>query len=147
MKIGERIKYERERKGWTQEEMAARCGYKGKSSISKIESSGDEITSKKVKLCAEVLDVPVSYLMGWDAHSSFDRALSDKLTDAQRNELQNMHVSIVNPEYDEISELLDALHSRPEMKMLFKAAGGATKAQIESVVKLLESFNKESRYE
>ena len=147
MKIGERIRLERERKGWTQEEMAARCGYKGKSSISKIECSGDELSSKKIKRCAEVLDVPVSYLMGWEAQSSFESILNEKLSEAQRKDMKNISISVTSPEYEEVGAFLNALHSRPEMKMLFKAAGGATKAQIESVAKLLESFNKESRYE
>lgn len=140
MKIGERIKLERERKGWTQEEMAARCGYKGKSSISKIESSGDEITSKKVKLCAEVLGVPVSYLMGWEVSSTFDRILSERITDEQRSVLDEIFVSSTNPEYDEVGELINALHSRPEMKTLFRSAKNASKEQIEAVAQMLESF-------
>lgn len=66
MDIGTRIKEERERRGWTQDEMAARCGYKYKSSISKIESSGDNISSKKVKVVANAFDLPISVLMGWE---------------------------------------------------------------------------------
>jgi len=70
MDIGTRIKEERERRGWTQEEMASRCGYKYKSSISKIESAGDNITSKKIKLVAEVFNLPISVLMGWEEQTS-----------------------------------------------------------------------------
>lgn len=117
MNIGLRIKEERERRGWTQEELANRCGYKYKSSISKIESAGDNISSKKLKAVAIALGVPVSTLMGWDSAS-----LSYKSDEA---------------------ELFNALKDRPEMKMLFKSAKGATKEQIESVARLLESFKQE----
>lgn len=41
---------------------------------------------------------------------------------------------------DELREILTALRDRSEMKMLFKSAKGATKEQIESIAKLLESF-------
>jgi len=65
MDAGTRIRKERERRGWTQEELAKKCGYKYKSSISKIEASGDDISSKKLKLIASVLGVSVGELMGW----------------------------------------------------------------------------------
>lgn len=123
MDIGTRIRKERERRGWTQEDLAIKCGYKYKSSISKIESAGDEISSKKIKRVAEVLKVPVSYLMGWEGS-----AVSIKENDSNR---------------DEMSEVYEMLQSRSEMKMLFKSAKGATKEQIESVAKMLESFRQE----
>ena len=74
MNIGDRIKLERERKGWTQDELALRCGYKHRSAISKIESSGDEVSSKKVRLMANVLGTTVSYLMGWEDEARFIRS-------------------------------------------------------------------------
>lgn len=117
MNIGLRIKEERERRGWTQEELANRCGYKYKSSISKIESAGDNISSKKLKAVALALGVPVGTLMGWESTSITYKS--------------------------EEAELLNALKDRPEMKMLFKSAKSATKEQIESVARLLESFKQE----
>lgn len=133
MDIGTRIKKERERKGWTQEELARRCGYKYKSSISKIESSGNEITSKKVQLVADALGVSVGYLMGWDAYGNATRRT---LGESAQN------FSDLNIEKEE-ADFFNELHSRPEMKMLFKSAKGATKEQIESVARMLESFKQE----
>ena len=120
MDIGTRIRKERERRGWTQEDLAVKCGYKYKSSISKIESAGDEISSKKIKRVAEVLNVPISYLMGWE----------DRSTSFQGKEINR----------DEMSEVYEMLRSRAEMAILFKSAKNATKEQILSVASMLDSF-------
>ena len=62
MTTGERIKKLRIEKGWSQEELAKRCGYSGKSVISKTEASGDNISTKKIKRIADALDVPPAFL-------------------------------------------------------------------------------------
>lgn len=118
MDIGARIRKERERRGWTQEEMATRCGYQSKTSISKIESAGDDISSKKVRLIANVLNVPVSYLMGWEATNH----AVDK----------------------ELAELLNSIRDKEEMKMLFKAAQDATPEQLQEVASFLNYLKKKS---
>lgn len=41
---------------------------------------------------------------------------------------------------DELTEYLDELHKRPEMKMLFKVASKATKEDVEKAVKIIEMF-------
>ncbi len=64
MTIGERIRQRREELELTQEELAQKCGYKSRSSINKIELSRD-LPLKKIKLMADALDTPPSYLMGW----------------------------------------------------------------------------------
>jgi len=43
-------------------------------------------------------------------------------------------------ERDELTEYLDELHKRPEMKILFKVAKKATKEDIEKAVKIIEMF-------
>lgn len=65
MTIGERVKAARENKGYTQDELAHKLGYKSRSSINKIEKERDIPRSMIVKL-AEILDVTPGYLMGWD---------------------------------------------------------------------------------
>ena len=42
---------------------------------------------------------------------------------------------------DDLQEYLDELRSRPEMRMLFSTTKTATKAQIEAIVKMIESMN------
>ena len=50
----------------TQEELAAKMGYKGKSSVCAAETGGDNVTTTKVKKYAQALGVTAEYLMGWD---------------------------------------------------------------------------------
>lgn len=47
-------------------------------------------------------------------------------------------------ERDELTEYLDELHKRPEMKMLFKVAKKATKEDVEKAVKIIEMFKRDS---
>lgn len=68
--IGKRIREKREAMGMTQEELAAKLGYKNKSSIAKIETGANDIVQSKVIEFANVLHTTVSYLMGWDLTSS-----------------------------------------------------------------------------
>lgn len=64
--IGKRIKEKRESLGMTQEELAAKLGYKNKSSIAKIETGTNDIVQSKVVEFANILDTTVAYLMGWE---------------------------------------------------------------------------------
>lgn len=71
MTMGERVKAARIKKGYTQEELAYKLGYKSRSSVNKIEKERDIPRSMIVKL-AEILDVTPAYLMGWDSPQQDD---------------------------------------------------------------------------
>ena len=64
--IGTRIMERRHQLGWTQEDLAFRMGYKTKSAINKIELGINDVSQSKVVKFAEVLNVSIAYLMGWD---------------------------------------------------------------------------------
>lgn len=64
--IGKRIREKRESIGMTQEELAAKLGYKNKSSIAKIEIGANDIVQSKVVEFAKALGTTVAYLMGWE---------------------------------------------------------------------------------
>lgn len=65
MELADKVRIRREELGLSQEELSQRMGYKSRSSINKIET-GRPVTQKIIARLAEALDVPVSYLMGWD---------------------------------------------------------------------------------
>lgn len=127
MTIGERIKLEREKKGWTQDDLAERCGYKYKTSISKIELSGDRVSNKKLKIVADALGVPVGRLMGWD----------ETYSEAKKRFID--YYAEHNYPADE-ADLFEELHTRSEMKMLFQTVKGMTREQIEAIVNMAKSF-------
>ena len=64
--MGNRVRLQREAIGLSQEELAHKLGYKGKSSISYIESGENEIPQSKMRSFSEALDTSIEYLMGWD---------------------------------------------------------------------------------
>lgn len=66
MQIGDRIAIRRKELGLTQDELAARTGYKSKAAISKIETNVNDIAQSAVVRFAEALDTTVAYLMGWE---------------------------------------------------------------------------------
>lgn len=68
--IGKNIMEARKRAGLTQEELAARVGYKTKSAINKIELGSRDLPQKKIMQFAEALDTTPAVLMGWVAEES-----------------------------------------------------------------------------
>ena len=74
--IGENILMFRKRKGWTQEELALKMGYKSKSTINKIELGINDIPQSKIAKFAEVLGTTPADLMGWE---ELNKSSPDKL--------------------------------------------------------------------
>ena len=120
MTVADRVRLRREELGMSQEELAHKMGLKSRSSITRIEKSGDEISLKDVERLSEALDCSPLYLMDWsdDVHykpnsiephivkeehpygTNEEKALTDKdksfiqlysrLSDAQRDLVDNM---------------------------------------------------------
>ena len=64
--IGQRIKEKRIEKGWSQRDLAAKMNYSNHSTIGKIETGKVDIPQSRIVQFAEVLNVSVAYLMGWE---------------------------------------------------------------------------------
>lgn len=64
--IGKNILAARKQLGLTQEELAARVGYKTKSAINKIELGVRDLPQKKIAAFAKALETTPGRLMGWD---------------------------------------------------------------------------------
>ena len=78
MTIGEKIKNKRIELGWSQDELAKKCGYKSRSSINKIELARD-LPLKRIETMAKVLDVSPGYLMGWEDADGATKETGDLL--------------------------------------------------------------------
>ena len=68
MTIGEKVKFLRERRGMSQEELARACGFKGRSSITRIEKNNGGVPLKRIEKLAIVLNTTPGYLAGWYDH-------------------------------------------------------------------------------
>ena len=65
MTVGDRVKLERERQGLSQESLAKKMGLKDRSSISKIEKSGNDITLYQIEKICDALGCSKEYIMGF----------------------------------------------------------------------------------
>jgi transcriptional regulator with XRE-family HTH domain len=77
MNIGERIKHQRIKLGYTQEDLAKKMGYRSKSTINKIELGINDISQSKIIKFAKVLDTDIAYLMGWEPKKTFNQIDED----------------------------------------------------------------------
>ncbi|MCL4581435.1 XRE family transcriptional regulator [Fusobacterium nucleatum YWH7199] len=66
MNTADIIKKRREELGLSQEELAAKLGYKSRSSINKIELGLSDIPFSKIPLFAKALEIEPEILMGWE---------------------------------------------------------------------------------
>lgn len=66
MTFGEKVKARRIELGLSQDELCAKLGYAGRSSISRIENDERDVPIDKVKAIADALMVSPGYLMGWE---------------------------------------------------------------------------------
>ena len=80
MTIYERIRMLRRMNGMSQEELAKKSGYEGRSMISRIESGQIDLQISKVELIAAALGVNPEYLFGADEHQE-KRDIALKLSD------------------------------------------------------------------
>ena len=73
MTVADRIRDKRKELGLSQDDLARMMGYKDKTSISKIENSGNDISMKKLDKIAKVLDTTPEDLMGWSSKEQYER--------------------------------------------------------------------------
>lgn len=91
-----------------------------KSTVSKWKSSPNaEPTGAAIKKLTEYFGISVSELLGENT--------------AEKEK------PLINGD-EELTEYLEELRTRPEMKMLFKLTKGATKADVEKAVKIIETM-------
>lgn len=98
MLIGDRIAKRRKELGLTQDELAAKTGYKSKAAISKIETNVNDITQSMVVRFADALDTSVAYLMGWAEQSEGDQIPPDVQEDNDKYEYLNMLFEQLSPD-------------------------------------------------
>lgn len=97
MTVADRIRVMREEREWSQEELAHRCGWKGKTSVSRIECSGDGVTNRQVAKIAKAFGVRPAVIMGWaEEEPTYDVKIPQFLIEAstlppERLELLEMY--------------------------------------------------------
>ena len=136
--IGKRIKARREELGMTQEELAARLGYKSKTTIAKIENGTNDIVQSKVMEFAKMLDTTPAYLMGWeqiDPYLSGKEASDDIYKKFEKNilrfhgkqkELNEIYLQLSSGNQDKVLTYSKSLLSTQQMEDELLAAHART---------------------
>ena len=130
MELYQRIRKRREELGLSQEELAQKMGYKSRSSINKIEMGENDIPQSKIVQFARALNTTPAYLMGWE-----DNPDQKEKSPAEAEDL-------VNGDPD-LTEYLEELRTRDEMRMLFSITKGATKEDVMRTVAIIEALRRE----
>ena len=73
----QRIRYAREQRNLTQDELARKLGYKDRSTIAKIETGKADLPQKQINKFAEALNVPVEYFYGFEERPWEDDVAED----------------------------------------------------------------------
>ena len=123
MTIGERIREKRESLGMTQEELAIKLGYAGRSSVNKVENS-KEVSMKKINMYAEALNTSVAYLMGWeetdviytDENAGFLIEVTKMSRDKKFVERITKYMSLMNDDKKSVDDMIDFMYSKMQKK-------------------------------
>jgi len=91
-----------------------------RSSVTNWKTNGYTPRKEILVKIAEYFDVSVDYLLGEENKKS-------------------------STDNDEVWELREMLHKRPEMKTLFRLGKKATKEQLEQTIKIIEALNPENK--
>ena len=120
MTIADRISSKRIELGYSQEDLAKKCGWTNRSSISQIEGAGDKISLKKIQKVAKALDVSAEYLLGWSETDESSLYLRRAYDSTQRDfvtgdEVTSRYNRILDTEGTYTNHIMNNwLHSRKE---------------------------------
>ena len=112
MDLAYKVRARREELGLSQEELAARMGYKSRSSINKIEN-GRPVTQKIIARLSDVLDVSIAYLMGWtDEEPELQAEIeAEILTDPDLMNMIHKYRGLSEEKKKALRQMLDVLAS------------------------------------
>lgn len=112
MTIGDRVRNKRLELNMTQEELALKMGYKGRSAVNKMENA-TELTLKNVKKLCKALGCSEAYIMGWEEKTKFskDRAILEiQITeDAELMKRLKKYMTLSKEKKDLILNMIDNL--------------------------------------
>lgn len=114
-----RIKELRKQQNITQQQLSDYLGIT-QATLSGWENEKFEIDNNSLMKCADYFNVSLDYLLGRTEEKN-----ANKKDDASS---------------DDLSEYLEELRTRPEMKMLFNITKKATRADVEKAVKVIEAM-------
>ena len=152
MDMSEKIKFYREKRGMTLEELGNKVGV-SKSTVLKWETGSiANMKRDKISKVAKALNVSPAYLMGWveDPHGYVQLDISgvvEAITESTMQAIERGEIEI--PKYyenEETAELAQEIFENEDMRLLFDAAKGSKPEDIKRAadfLKMLKATNPE----
>ena len=144
MTVGERIKSRRKELGISADRLAEILKV-SRSTIFRYENGDiEKLPVSVLEPIAAILNTTPAYLMGWENEDGeVDIVLAAIESGMDTDEVERLcaKTKLVTDD-DELNSYLEALRTRPEMRMLFKLSKGATKEDVENAVKIIEALQK-----
>ncbi len=119
MTLGEKIREERLKRGWTQDEVAEFLGYKGRSSINKIETGVNVVPSNMIPAFMELFDLTAEELIDPRAETKFQIRLKQMMRKRKMRAVDLCKASGLSKPL--ISEYLNGKYE-PKPEALYKLA-------------------------
>jgi len=107
--IAERIRNRRLELGMSQDELARLMGYKSRSSIYKIEASGQDLPRKKIVKLAEALHTTPEYIMGWEEKPKEKEPVKIQFSEEARTNLYRLIDSLADKIKLDNSKIYEAI--------------------------------------
>ncbi len=117
-----RLKELREKTGLSQYTFAEKFGV-AQSTVGGWESGAREPNFDTTRKLADFFGVTIDYLLDGNESKDIEKKI---------------------PADDEVWEIREMLHKRPEMKVLFKLGTKATKEEVEQTIKIIKALNPDS---
>lgn len=128
----DRIKNLRISENMSQEDLAKKVGYKGRSMISRIESGEIDISQSKVAAFAAALGTTIQYIMD-----------GDPADDAEKIIHQKHYIKERIPYTNEDQIRLEALHNNPRLGLLFDHSSKMAPEDVDFMIQMAERIVKE----
>lgn len=128
MTTADRIKIRREELGLSQTDLAKRIGLSGKTSISRMETSGDRVTLKNVEKCAKALNCSISYLLGYEDNK-----------ETSNNDTNDYYIN------ENTLKTAQMIRDNKELGLLFDAAKDASPEDLMTIQTMLLALKKKER--
>lgn len=108
MKIGDRIRIQRESLNLSQDELARRLGYKSRSSINKIERDASGLPQTKIRAIANALNTTPAYIMGWEEEQK-EKPTADSELSENINKLVEFAKSVPDDKIDLVLRVMKSI--------------------------------------
>lgn len=145
VKIGDRIRAEREKKGLTQDELAKLLGYKSRSAVHKIEQK-ESLPTKKLQKIADVLGISLAQLMGLNDEVHIEGNYKEQYENIKAElERATSRADVEYYEDREVSELANKIRENSQLKALFDVQTDLEKDDLDAILQMALAFKRKDK--